>query len=342
MAFKRGRSGPDFQQLRGELSRAEYRPVYLLAGEDTHRMVGVVDYLKKKLLGDAGETFNFHSYDGDDAEIGNVIQQALSYPMMCSHQVICVKRAAQMLTDAGSETGLLKYLEKPAAETVLILLSNKADGRKKWVKACKSASYFYDFSPPQGSDLVGWVLRAAQDKGLKIGQDIAELLVELVGDDLTALSGEIDKLTLLSNEAAEPLDERQLLKVILAQRPIDPFELVKLLGPGQGAAGLRVYHSYLAEGRSPYELAPLLNWRVKQVAQVASLLDDGVSAQRIPSVLGASPYAVRHAFDTVNRWGGVVVDRALRACARCEFDLKSSPLGPEKVLERAILEICAG
>jgi len=342
MAFKRGQSGPDFKQLRAELSRAEYRPVYLLAGEDAHRMAGVVDFLKKKLLGDAGAAFNFHCYDGDDVEIGAVIQQALSYPMMCSHQVICVKRAAQMITDAGAETGLIKYLEKPAAETVMILMSNKADGRKKWVTACKSAGYLYDFSPPRGSDLVGWILRTAKDKGLSIGQDIAELLVELVGDDLTALTGEIDKLSLLAADVEVPLSEQQMLDVILAQRPIDPFELVKMMGPSQGAAGLRVYHEFLAAGKSPYELAPLLNWRVKQVAQVAALLRDGVGANQIPSVLGASPYAVRQAVTTAEKWGDVVVDRALKACARCEFDLKSSPLGPEKVLERAILEICAG
>jgi DNA polymerase III subunit delta len=342
MTFKRGSSGPDFQQLRGELSRAEYRPVYLLAGEDAHRMTGVVDFLKKKLLGESGIAFNYHCYDGDDVEIGTVIQQALSYPMMCSHQVICVKRTAQLVTDAGAEIGLIKYLEKPAAETVLILMSNKADGRKKWVKACKSAGYFYDFSPPRGSDLVGWILRASQDKGLSLGQDIAELLVELVGDDLTALSSELDKLSLLSADAEKPLSEAQMLEVILAQRPIDPFELVKLLGPGQGAAGLRVYHDFLAEGKSPYELAPLLNWRVKQVAQVAALLRDGVSANQMPTVLGASPYAIRQAVSTAERWGDAIVDRALKACARCEFDLKSSPLGAEKVLERAILEICAG
>ena len=137
MGYSRGgKSGPGFQQLRDELAREEYRPVYLLAGEDTHRMAGVSEYLKKKLLGEAGAAFNFHAYDGDEDEVGHVVQQALSYPMMCSHQLICVKRAEKLVSDAGSEIGLIKYVEKPAAETVLILMSVKVDGRKKWVKAC--------------------------------------------------------------------------------------------------------------------------------------------------------------------------------------------------------------
>ena len=40
------------------------------------------------------------AYDGEEAEIGHVVQQALSYPMMCSHQVICVKRAERLVGDS--------------------------------------------------------------------------------------------------------------------------------------------------------------------------------------------------------------------------------------------------
>lgn len=341
MAYGPRKSGPDFQQLRGELGAESYRPVYLLAGEDTHRMGGVVAYLKNKLLGESGAAFNYHAYDGDEAEVGQVIQQALSYPMMCSHQVLCVKRAERLVGDAGAEAGLINYVSKPAAETVLILMSEKVDGRKKWVKACKSAGFYYDFSPPRGRDLVGWVSRAARDKGLVMGRDLAELLTELVGDDLTALNGEIEKLALISADAETPLDDEKMLAVILEQRSVDPFELVRLLGPGQGAAGLRVYHRYLAEGRSPFELAPLLIWRVKQVAQVASLKREGLGQSQIPGALGASPYAVKQASETAQRWGDEAVERALKACARCESALKGSPLGPEKVLERAILDICS-
>ncbi|MBU1676970.1 DNA polymerase III subunit delta [bacterium] len=341
MAYGRGsRSGPDFQQLRDELAREAYRPVYLLAGEDAHRMAGVVTYLKKKLLGETDAAFNFHAYDGDDAEVGNVVQQALSYPMMCSHQVICVKRADKLVTDAGAEAGLIKYVKKPAAETVLILMSDKVDGRHKWVKACKSAGCFFDFSPPRGRDLVGWVMRTASSQGLNMGQELAELLTELIGDDLNVLSGEIEKLALITADSKTQLDDGKLLEVILEQRAVDPFELVRLLGPGQGAAGLRVYHRYLADGRSPYELAPLLIWRVKQVAQVASLRREGVDPGQMPGVIGASPYAVKQARETADRWGDAGVRKALRACMQCESALKSSPLGPEKVLERAILDIC--
>jgi len=342
MAYRRGgKSGPSFQQLREELSRASYRPVYLLAGEDTHRMTGVVEYLKKKLLGDAGAAFNFHPYDGEEAEVGHVVQQALSFPMLGDRQLICVKRAEKLVSDPGAEVGLIKYLEKPATETVLILMSEKVDGRLKWVKACKSEGYHFDFSPPRGRDLVGWVTRTAADKGLSLSRDLSELLTELVGDDLNALSGEIEKLVLLAAESETPLDEAGLLEVILAQRAVDPFELVRLLGPGQGSTGLRVFNRYLAEGRSPYELAPMLIWRVKQVAQVASLKRDGLDTGQIPGALGASPYAVRQAAETADRWGEAGVDRAVRACIRCESAMKSSPLGPERVLERAILEICS-
>ncbi|MBK7702709.1 MAG: DNA polymerase III subunit delta [bacterium] len=233
MANWGGRSeGPDFASLRRELAAGSFRPVYLLAGEDTHRASSIVEYLVNKLLGASGSAFNSHVFDGEQAGCDKILQQARSYPMFGDRQVIWVKRAEHMVGDAASEQALQRYLADPVAATTLILMSEKVDGRKSWVKACKTAGCFFEMAPPSGRDLVDWTVRRAKDKKLPLALELAEMLVELVGDDLHALDGELDKLALIAAEAKDGLDEEALRAVILEQRAIDPFELVKQLGPG--------------------------------------------------------------------------------------------------------------
>lgn len=340
MAAAGKRGGADFAALRRELADGKIRPVYLLAGEDSLRAEGVVDWLRRTLLGDAGSAFNYHVYDGDDAGLDRVIQQALSYPMMCPHQVLWVKRADQLMNDPTAEPAFQRYLEQPAGETVLVLTADKVDGRKAWVKACKAAGCLFDMAPPSGRDLVDWTVRRARDKGLRLSREPAELLVELVGDDPAAIDGELEKVALIAAESQEQLDDAQLREVIMSQRSVDPFLLVRCLGPGHVREGLNTYHRFLSEGRSAFELAPLMIWRIKQVAQVAALRAEGVSEREVPSALGISPYAARQAVATASDWGSEGVERALAACQRCEAAMKSSPLGAESILERAILEIC--
>ena len=318
MAAAGKRQGPDFAALRRELADGTIRPVYLLAGEDVLRTEGVVDWLRRTLLGDAGAAFNYHVYDGDDAGMDRVLQQALSYPMMCPRQLLWVKRAEQLLNDPAAEPALLKYLDSPTPETVLILMSEKVDGRKAWVKACKAAGCYFDMTPPSGRDLVDWTVRRARDKGLQLTRELAELLTELVGDDPAAIDGELEKVALIAADSAEKPNDAQLREVIMSQRAVDPFVLVRCLGPGHSREGLTTYHRFLGEGRSAFELAPLMIWRIKQVAQVAALRSEGQAEREIMQVLGISPFAARQALATAADWGREGVDRALEACYRCE------------------------
>lgn len=341
MAAGRGGGARGFAELRRDLAAERYAPVYALVGEDQLRVQSVVAWLRKTLLGEANAAFNYHVFDGEDAGVDRVLQQALSFPMLASRQLVWVKRAEAMLGDAAGEDALCRYLENPPSETMLILSSEKADGRKRWVKAAKAAGFWYDMTPPSGRDLVSWVERAGRERGLALSQDLATLLVELVGEDLQALTSEIDKLaTACGDETGSP-DEAALQELILEQRPVDPFVLVRSLGPGRAGEGIRTFRRFLSEGRTVFELTPLLIWRIKQVAQVAALLDEGLDSRQIPSALGASPYAVRQAVDVARQWGRERVETAMAVVARVERTLKSSPLGGELVLERAILEICA-
>lgn len=341
MAGPRRGSSADFNDLRRQFKAGEWRSCYLFEGEDTHRMQAMIEFLKKKQLGEAGAAFNYHVYDGGETPLPAALQQALSFPLMCDRQLVWIKRIDEAVGAADMEEGLLRYLADPTPQTTLVCTAVKLDGRRKWVKEFKAAGCHYDFSPPSGTELVRWVERKARDQGLELDHDLASLLIELVGDDLNALQGEIAKLALLTADGDAALSGDRLRAVIMSQRSVDIFELVKNLGPGKADAGLRTFHRFLAEGRSPHELAPLLAWRVKQMAMVSACRSEGLDDRGIMSRAGLSPYAFRAVDGAVRSWGREAIANALAACAECDAAIKSSPLGPEIVLERAILAICA-
>ena len=303
-------------------------------------MASMVAYLKKHQLGDAGAAFNYHVFDGGEAGLEKVLQQALSFPLMCDRQLIWLKRADEAISGQDLEDGFLRYLADPSPQTTLVMTAVKLDGRRKWVKEFKSAGGYFTFAPPAGAELVKWVQRTARNQGLELDDDLAGLLIELIGDDLNALSGEINKLALMTEDAGTALDGDRLRAVIISQRSVDIFELVKNLGPGRSSTGLRAFHKFITEGRSPYELAPLLAWRIKQISMVSALLGEGLDDREIMRRAGLSPYAYRAVAAAARSWGPDGARRALAACADCDAAVKGSPLGPEYVLERAILAIC--
>ena len=161
MGYRRKKSGssvPNFQDLvNQDLKTGNFREVYLLSGDDSLRIEGVVEKIRKDAVGEAGSAFNFHKMYGDQVDVGRIVQQALALPMLGNIQVIWVKNVDLCLGAQDAQIAMEAYITKPVKETILILSSTKADKRTKWVKACVSKGFFFDFSPPEGEALLQWV-----------------------------------------------------------------------------------------------------------------------------------------------------------------------------------------
>jgi DNA polymerase-3 subunit delta len=332
---------PGFQDLvREDLKTGRFRPVYLLAGEDMLRVEGVVDRIRRDALGEAGSAFNYHVFRGDQAPIARVVQQALALPMLGRLQVIWLKQADQCVSDADSQAALEKYLARPVVETILIMSSDKADKRKRWVKQCQSEGWYFDFSPPTGEALMKWVLKAAQKENLPLTEDQARLLVELVGNDLMSLKSEIDKLSLMVEDRGRALTAEELSGIIMDQAALEGYEITAALEPGRAAEVLHTWFRLAEWGRSAHEIAPLLLSRIRKGALLAACRAEGLRDGDIAALTAQNPYSFRFLEPMVRGMGLDGLTRGLDTALAADRQLKGSPLKPELVIEKTILELC--
>jgi len=332
---------PTFKDLvQSDLKTQQYRPVYLLVGEDCYRVETVVAHIRDDLLGPSGAAFNYHLFQGQQVALETVLQQACSFPMLAGRQILWLRDIDQVSQDAAAEKALMQYLEHPVASTILLLSADKVDGRKRWVKKCREHDFFFDFSPPKGRDLEQWVRTAARKKGVPLPGPLAEIIIDLVGNDLHALDAEIDKLALIVEENPEAAASGKLEEFIVQQRLGESYELTDSLCTDDAGPALQVLRQQIGWGRSVMELSPLLISRIRKVAMIAALEAEGLKLPQIQAVAGMHPYACKRLFETAHQLGPRNIERALTACHRCERTLKSSPIRPELVMERAIIDIC--
>jgi len=344
MGYRRkntGSSVPSFQDLVSQdLKTGNFRPVYLLAGDDSLRIEGVVEKIRKDAVGDAGSAFNFHKMYGDQIDVGRIIQQALALPMLGNIQLIWVKNAELCLGSQEAQAAMEKYIDKPVKETILIMSSTKADKRVKWVKSCVSNGYFFDFSPPEGESLIKWVLKAAEREGLPLGRHEAETLCDLVGSDLLGLKNEISKLALLSDQRGGKISSAELSRIIMDQAELQGFDITNDLEPGKSRMVLKTWFRLAEWGKSAYEISPLMHSRIRKGALLASCRDQGMSDKEIASLTGASPWGFRFLDPMIRGLGSQGIRKAMKTSLNCDVKLKSSPLSPNIIIEKTIMELC--
>lgn len=339
--YNKKSSGPTFQDLvNNDLKSGDYKGVYVFEGDDALRIEGVVDKIRKDVLGDAGSAFNYHVIHGDAVPIAKIIQHALTLPMMAGRQVIWVRNADSCLGDQASQATMEKYLENPVPETILILTLDKADKRKKWAKLCVSKGYIYDFSPPEGDALIQWIMKMAKRENLALDRQGANMLAELVGNDLMSLKNEIDKLALVGESMGGKLDAEALSKIIMDQAQLSGFDITEHLMPGKTAIALKTWYRMSEWGKTAYEISPLLVSRVRKAAILSNGRQAGMADQEIGALTGTNPWSFKFLTPLVTGLGPQGVRDALKTALECDVRLKSSPLKPDIIFEKAIMDLC--
>jgi DNA polymerase-3 subunit delta len=190
-------------ELLKDLKNKKYKPLYLLHGEEPYYIDLVSSFVENKILPDAEKSFNQTVFYGKDTDIMAVLNASKRYPMMADYQVVLVKEAQDMKwgSDDADKKGinpLLSYLENPLSSTILVFCYKygKFDKRKKTYKAIDKNGVIFESSPFYDSKVPGWIEDFIAEKGYKINQQATFMLAEYLGNDLSKIANELDKLML--------------------------------------------------------------------------------------------------------------------------------------------------
>ena len=339
----RGASKPGFKDLKRQvLDTGEVGPVYVLVGEDQLRLDAAVEVMKRHVLDPAAAAFNERILRGDQVGWNEVLQAAQGFPMMGDRQLVWLKNLEVLDRNTRKEAAELKaleqYLESPAPSTVLILSGTSIDGRRKWATIARKAGYLYSFEPPSGRDLDEWVDRAARREGLVLDGPCKAMLIDLVGNDLRALSADIAKLALIAEGREHPFTAVELPALVMDQADLQVFELTDGLAGRDAAEALRAWRRLQAWGADAHGMSPVLASHLRRVALTAAGLDDGATGDQVAASAGLNPWLVKNKLAPhARKLGRRGVSRLLQACLECERTMKSRPVPPETALEQLLL-----
>jgi DNA polymerase-3 subunit delta len=193
-----------------DLENRKFKPLYLLHGEEPYYIDFVGNYVEHKLLSEAEKGFNQTIFYGKDTDIMSVLGAAKRYPMMADYQVVMVKEAQDMKwgkddDDKRNINPLLNYLENPLPSTILVFCYKygKFDKRKKTYKAIEKHGLIFESAQLYDNKVPGWIENFVVAKGYRINQQATFMLSEYLGNDLSKIANELEKLMLNINAGQE-------------------------------------------------------------------------------------------------------------------------------------------
>lgn len=219
-----------------DLKNRKYKPIYLLHGDEPYFIDQVSNYVEHHLLPDAEKGFNQTVLYGKDTDVMTVLNASKRYPMMADYQVVLVKEAQDMKwgtesDDKKSINPLLSYLENPLPSTILVFCYKygKFDKRKKTYKAIEKSGLVFESAALYDSKIPAWVEGYLTEKGYKVNQQASLMLAEYLGNDLSKIANELDKL-MLNVSAGQEITLKHIHDNIGISKEYNVFELQAALG----------------------------------------------------------------------------------------------------------------
>jgi DNA polymerase-3 subunit delta len=180
------------------LKKRHFAPLYFLQGEEPFYIDLISDFIEKNALAEHEKGFNQIICYGKDVNMGTVITQARRFPMMAERQVVIVKEA-QEITDFAREEAqklLENYSNQPVPSTILVFnyKYKTLDGRKNLAKALDKKGMLVETKKLYDNKVPDWISGYVREKAYTIQPKATQMLADFIGNDLSRLSNEIDKL----------------------------------------------------------------------------------------------------------------------------------------------------
>jgi len=278
------------EKILAEWKKQVFKPVYWLEGEEEYFIDKAVDYAEHHILNESEAAFNLSVFYGRDTSWADVLNACRRYPMFAEKQVVLLKEA-QHMRDIEKLEG---YIENPLNSTVFIVAykDKKVDGRSKLAKLLKQKAVLITTKKIYDNQLPEWTLELLQSKDLLISPKGLALLVDHIGNDLTRIENEIEKISINLGKR-KTISEEDIEEFVGVSKDFNVFELQSALAKKDVAKSIRIVQYFESNPKAaPIQLVlPSLYGFFSKVFMVFGAA--GKDVKSVAAAIGVNPFFVK-------------------------------------------------
>ena len=326
--------------------------LYILYGLDDFSLDQTVEKIKADLGDWEMVATSTISLEGKHLTLSELRNKCDAAPFLSSHRLVIVdgllgrfevkqsrprSGRGKSGNGLGEWEGLASYIEQMPETTVLVLVDGEVRGPNLLLKKLSPLAEVRTFPLLRGRDLKAWIKRRVEEEGGDIAPQAVNLLAELIGGDLWAMNGEIQKLLLYSQE--RPISEDDVRQLVSHVQEANIFALVDAVAEGRTELAQRILHRLYDDGVAPIYILVMITRQFRLIAQ-AKDLGPGLSRLQIQDRLGLKQsYVVDKTLGQAKLYDFEGVKRAYDKLLETDSAIKTGKYSDKLALELLVTEL---
>lgn len=327
----------DLRRLQLHYEKRGAHNIYLVYGEDSFLIDEVLKLIKAKVLSSGAVDFNFDQFYASDASASQVRDTVEMLPVMCEKRLIFYK-GVHTLKERDWDA-LMPILDNPVDSSVLVLVGEKVDKRKKFAKKIAENGVMLELKIPYENQIPTWVDYIAYNHQIELSRDVISLIHQMVGNSLSEINSEMFKLKQYVGERTQVTQE-DVFQVVSRAKVENVFDLAAAIGRKDRAKALSCLTNILENGQSEVGALAMILRHVRILATLQEGVKKGLSGPKLSAKAGVPSFFLKDYLKQSKSWSQQKIAKTIRSLHETDRALKTSPISSHIWLENFIIQTC--
>ena len=311
----------------------------VLFGDESALKRRIVRQLHERLAG--GDEMALSSVPGKEADWPRINDELHTVSMFGDHRLLVIDAADEFVTRFRGQ--LEDYAEQPARDATLVLDVAKWPKNTRLAKrvAKDGPGLAIDCTALKGVKLTKHLGTAAKDREKMLDPEASQLMVALVGNSLSLLEQEIDKLASYVGDR-DTITPEDVRSVVGGWSTETTFAMLNAVRDGKLADALGHLDALLTSGEAPQRIMGGVGYVYRKVGQAVERSRMGTPLGVALKESGFRPFETPAMEQYLRRVGRPAAERFRLALQTADLGLKGNSRLPERVQMEQLLVALAG
>ena len=308
------------QIINEDIKSGQFKPVYLLFGEEDFLKQSYKKKLKEAIAGD--DTMNFNYFEGKGLDVKELISLSDTMPFFSEKRLILVEDSG-FFKSASEE--LAEYLPSMPDTTCIVFVEEAVDKRNRLYKKVKDLGHIAEMKRQDSAQLARWAAAILAQNGRKITAQTMNLFLERTGDDMELIRSELEKL-ISYTMGREVVTSEDVEAITTVQVTNKIFDMVNAIVTRKTRVAMDLYEDLLTLKEPPMRILFLIARQFNQLLMAKEMNSQGLDRGAIASKLKIPPFVAGKVISQAGAFSREQILSFVESCVEAEEAVKTGRL----------------
>jgi DNA polymerase-3 subunit delta len=196
----------------------------------------------------------------------------------------------------------------------------------------------YEAAEPKGDVLVEWIIQYAGDNGKIISEDVASVLVEIVGENRSLIETQLENMFIFLGEKKE-INLEVINSLSAKYKQFNIFDLQNALGTKSKRKSFEIAFNLLEKEVDPSFIIVMLTKYFTGILRVNEIKTSGISDLEAAKLIGTHHYYLKNYYDARKLYSDEELINISRALLNADIAVKTTSADHKTIITILLTEI---